>query len=226
MRRVRGRMPKRCRTPRWRAAAAAEDLELLATSAYMLGREDEYCLLERSHRAYLEPPAAGARRAPSGSVSPSRAGARWAARVAGWARPATARAEGEDCVERGYLLLPVVFEQEASGDFEAAAATAGEAAAIGERFGDADLFALAAHEQGHVLIRHGRIKEGLRLLDETMVAVTAGELSPIVVGDRLLRGDPGLPGRLRGAPRAGVDGCARRAGASASRTSSRSPAAA
>ena len=88
----------------------------------------------------------------------------------------------DDRVERGYLLLPVVFEQEASGDLEAAAATAGEAAAIGERFGDPDLFALAAHEQGHILIRSGRIKEGLRLLDETMVAVTAGELSPIVSG--------------------------------------------
>ena len=90
--------------------------------------------------------------------------------------------EGRDRVERGYLLLPLVFEQEAGGDLEAAAATAGEAAAIGERFGDPDLFALAAHERGHILIRLGRIKEGLRLLDETMVAVTAGELSPIVSG--------------------------------------------
>ncbi len=105
-------------------------------------------------------------------------------RASGWlgrAQRLLDREEG-DRVERGYLLLPVVFEQEASGDLEAAAATAGEAAAIGERFGDPDLFALAAHEQGHVLIRIGRIKEGLRLLDEAMVAVTAGELSPIVSG--------------------------------------------
>ena len=57
-----------------------------------------------------------------------------------------------------------------------------EAATIGRDYGDADLFALAAHEQGHVLIRLGRGKDGLRLLDETMVAVTAGELSPIVSG--------------------------------------------
>jgi hypothetical protein len=33
----------------------AEDLELLATSAYMLGRDDEYLsCLERAHHAYLD----------------------------------------------------------------------------------------------------------------------------------------------------------------------------
>ena len=52
----------------------------------------------------------------------------------------------------------------------------------GERFGDADLFALALHEQGYMLVKGGRVKEGLGLLDEAMVAVTAGELSPIVTG--------------------------------------------
>jgi DNA-binding CsgD family transcriptional regulator len=89
---------------------------------------------------------------------------------------------GEDIVEAGYLLLPVVFRHEATGDLDAAAATAAEAAAIGERFSDQNLFALAAHEQGHVLIRLRRIDDGLTLLDEAMVAVTAGELSPIVSG--------------------------------------------
>jgi DNA-binding CsgD family transcriptional regulator len=78
--------------------------------------------------------------------------------------------------------LPVVFEEEGSGDLEAAAVTAAEAATVGERFGDPDLFALAAHEQGHILIRLGRLREGLALLDESMVAVTAGELSPIACG--------------------------------------------
>ena len=80
------------------------------------------------------------------------------------------------------MLLPAVFEQEAGGDLEGAAATAGEAVAIAERFGDSDLFALAAHAQGHMLVEAGRLREGLPLLDEAMVAVTAGEPSPIVSG--------------------------------------------
>jgi DNA-binding NarL/FixJ family response regulator len=37
-------------------------------------------------------------------------------------------------------------------------------------------------EQGHALVRQGQTREGLRLVDETMVAVTTGELSPIVAG--------------------------------------------
>jgi DNA-binding CsgD family transcriptional regulator len=91
------------------------------------------------------------------------------------------RAE-EDCVERGYLLIPVMFGHEAAGDFAAAAAVAGEAAGIGERCGDEDLVALAVHAQGQMLIRDGRVREGLALLDESMVSVTTRELSPIVAG--------------------------------------------
>lgn len=105
-------------------------------------------------------------------------------RASGWlgrAQRLVEREEG-DCLERGYLLFPPMFQHEASGDYAAAAANAAEATEIGERFGDADLFALAVHSQGLLLIKQGRVAQGLGLLDEAMVAVTAGELSPIVSG--------------------------------------------
>jgi DNA-binding CsgD family transcriptional regulator len=78
--------------------------------------------------------------------------------------------------------MPVLLRHVATGDWEAAAGTAADAAEIGERFNDPDLLALAVHEQGHALVRQGRVEEGLGLLDEAMVAATAGELSPIVTG--------------------------------------------
>jgi ATP/maltotriose-dependent transcriptional regulator MalT len=90
--------------------------------------------------------------------------------------------EDRECAEQGYMLVPVAFEHELAGDFEGAAETAGAAAEFGERFGDADLFALAMHVQGSVLVKCGRVGEGLALLDEAMVTATAGELSPIVTG--------------------------------------------
>ena len=162
----------------------AEDLALLGTSAYMLGREDEWLrILERAGHEYEE----------SGEMRPAARCAFWigisfALRgeigpATGWLGRAQRLLEPEgDCVERGYLLLPVVFEHEAMGDYEGAFATAATAADIGERFGDKDLFALAVDTQGEVLVKGGRIREGLGLLDEAMVAATTGELSPIVTG--------------------------------------------
>jgi ATP/maltotriose-dependent transcriptional regulator MalT len=167
------------------APLGAEDLELLATSAFMIGRDDDYLsILERAHHAYLDADEVmravrcafwvGMNSAIRGEMS----------RATGWlgrAQRLVERQEG-DCVERGYLLMPVVLRHEANGDWEAAYAAAASAAEIGERFGDADLLALAVHEQGLILVNQGRVEEGLGLVDEAMVAVTAGELSPIVTG--------------------------------------------
>jgi hypothetical protein len=101
-------------------------------------------------------------------------------RASGWLGRAQRMVEREegDCVERGYLLVPVVLRHEAIGDLETAYAAAASAAEIAERFGDADLLALAVHEQGLILVNQGRVEEGLGLVDEAMVAVTTGELSP------------------------------------------------
>jgi DNA-binding CsgD family transcriptional regulator len=167
------------------ASLEPADLELRARSAYMLGRDGDYVRdLECAHRAYLD----------SGETSRAARCAFWifhslafrgeTGPAGGWLARAQRGLDRErrDCAERGYLLIGAVLEHSSRGDFEAAHATAAEAAAIGERFGDRDLVALAVMEQGQALVEQGRTGEGLRLVDETMVAVTAGELSPIVAG--------------------------------------------
>jgi DNA-binding CsgD family transcriptional regulator/tetratricopeptide (TPR) repeat protein len=164
---------------------SAKDLELLATSAYMLGREDTYfSALERAHQAYLD----------TGEALRAAHCALWVGltlaqrgemgRASGWLGRAQRLVESEEreCVQQGYLLLPLMFQHEAAGDLDAAIATAAEAVEIAQRLGDADLFALAVHSQGHMMVIGGRSREGLGLLDEAMVAVTTGELSPIVSG--------------------------------------------
>jgi DNA-binding CsgD family transcriptional regulator len=78
--------------------------------------------------------------------------------------------------------MPLVFQHEAVGDFEAAAGVAAEARSIAERFGDADGFAVASLGEGSMLIKAGSLSEGLAILDQSMLAVTAGELSPIPRG--------------------------------------------
>ncbi len=68
------------------------------------------------------------------------------------------------------------------GDAAVAYRAFGEAVEIGERFGDSDLLTLARQGQGRALIRQGKTARGLALLDEAMVAVRAGEVSPLVAG--------------------------------------------
>ena len=105
-------------------------------------------------------------------------------RATGWFGRAQRLLEHEqhECAERGYLLLPIVEQQLAAGDLEAAYTAAAEAAEIGERCGDADLIACTRYDQGRIRIQQGQIEKGLALLDEVMVAVTAGELSSLVTG--------------------------------------------
>jgi ATP/maltotriose-dependent transcriptional regulator MalT len=168
-----------------RSPLATEDLDLLAVSASMVGRIDDYlALLERAHRAYLDADELlrAARAAIWIGMTLATRGERGPA--GGWFGRAQRLVErdGRDCVERGWLLVPLSLQQEAAGDYEAAFATLSHAIEIGERFRDSDLLAGAIQFQGLLRIKQGRAEEGLRLLDEAMVGVTAGEVSPELTG--------------------------------------------
>jgi tetratricopeptide (TPR) repeat protein len=100
----------------------------------------------------------------------------------GWFSRGERLLEERDCAERGYFLIPALVGHAIAGDHRGAYEAAAEISEIGTNFADQDLIAIGVHEQGHALVRQGRFEEGLRLLDEVMVTVTAGELSPIVAG--------------------------------------------
>jgi DNA-binding NarL/FixJ family response regulator len=166
-------------------ALGAEDLEFLARSAYMVGNDDDYLAgLERAHDLHLA----------AGVIPPAVRCAFWighnllfrgqTARATGWFGRAQRLLEREarDCVERGYLLIPVWLEQMRKGDYDGGLRTAAQAAEIGERFGEADLVWLARDEQARALANQGRLRDALALVDEVLVAAVANELSPIVTG--------------------------------------------
>lgn len=166
-------------------ALAAEDLEGWATAQLMLSRDDAaVATLERAHDHYLQRGETlravraavwiGINLAYRGAVGPA----------SGWLGRAQRllHQESGESAEHGYLLLPLVFQHEATGAYAEGAAVAGEAAAIGQRFGDRDLLALALHVQGQMLVMSGEVRAGLALLDEAMVIATTSDLMPFVVG--------------------------------------------
>ena len=163
----------------------ADDLERLAMAAYLTGRDEEYLrTLERACAAHSN----------AGQYARAVRCAFWlgfrllmrgeTGRATGWFGRADRLLghEVRECAERGYLLLPVVEQRLQADDFENAYAAAATAVAIGERCSDADLVACARHQQGRIRLQQGQLETGLALLDETMVAVTGGELSPLVTG--------------------------------------------
>jgi tetratricopeptide (TPR) repeat protein len=86
-----------------------------------------------------------------------------------------------DCVEQAWLrmlsALPRLFE----GDAEVYSSFV-DAGEIAERFADPDATMFARLCRGYALILRGQIAEGMALLDEAMVAVTADEVAPILAG--------------------------------------------
>jgi ATP/maltotriose-dependent transcriptional regulator MalT len=105
-------------------------------------------------------------------------------RASGWLSRAQRLVEthAEPCVERGYLLLPAAQRLLSGGEFTQAHDCARQAAEIGERFGEADLIAFARNLQSRAMFSDGQVERALALMDEAMVAATAGELSPVVTG--------------------------------------------
>ncbi len=88
----------------------------------------------------------------------------------------------EDVVERGYVLVLTMMRHVGADEHEAAISVAEQVESYGRRLSDPDLLAHGQCVRGRMLMYTGRVPEGLALLDEAMVAVSAGEVSPIFAG--------------------------------------------
>jgi ATP/maltotriose-dependent transcriptional regulator MalT len=106
------------------------------------------------------------------------------ARAGGW----FARAErlvdeaDQDSVARGFLLIPRSLQALATGDAVTAYALDSEIVDIAVRCGDRDLLAFGLLGSGQSSLALGETGRAMKLLDEVMVSVTSGEVSPIPAG--------------------------------------------
>jgi DNA-binding CsgD family transcriptional regulator/tetratricopeptide (TPR) repeat protein len=167
------------------AELSIDDLEQMAVAAGLGGDEQAMLQgLERAHQRCLQAELplraaraafwAGYRLMPLGEM----------ARAQAWFARAQRLVDGseQDCVERGYMLVPVMMRQLMEGNAAEAQANATRAIEIAERFGDADLSALSRVVRGRALLKQAQVERGLAELDDAMLAATSHELSPVVTG--------------------------------------------
>ncbi|WP_163273249.1 helix-turn-helix transcriptional regulator [Chelativorans alearense] len=161
------------------------DLERFATAAYLVG-EDAHAVTNwtRAHHDLID----------QGHVERA---ARWGfwlslymllagemAQTTGWlARSQRLLKDREEaCVEQGYGLIVTGLLAMGKGNTESAGTSFEQSVALAERFGDPDLLALGLLSQGQRLIQSRKNAEGVAQLDEAMLAVTAGDVSPVLAG--------------------------------------------
>ena len=178
------------------SALNAADLELLATAAFLCGyAEDGRQARLRAYQIYVN--TGDFRRAArcAATIGFDQIGIGEIAQAVGclpasmsscsaWATQGSALLEHEgDCAERGFLLVPVAYEQLVmERNHAGAASTAAQAADIGRRFDDLDLLAFALSIQGRSILRSGRLLEGMVLLDESVTVVETGDVSALFGG--------------------------------------------
>ena len=162
----------------------AADVELLATSAALVGERDaHHSLLERLHKLRLDAGETelaakaavllGLNLAIAGEV-----GRRWGGSgepSVSWARLGRIRSFRAICCCRSpsSACRPVTQRERTAPLPRRRRSPSGSATTI---------FATASYPAGAALIKQGRVDEGLQVLDEAMVAVTSGEVSPFLAG--------------------------------------------
>jgi DNA-binding CsgD family transcriptional regulator len=160
-----------------------KDLERLAVAAYMLGKdgdcEEAWIAANRvwSERGDAERAAGCAFRHAlglffRGDLAPAM----------GWvARGGRLLENRSESVEQAWFAMLTALPRLFSGDAGTYSSFV-EAGEIAERLADPDAAMFARMCRGYALILEGRVAEGMALLDEAMVSVTADEVAPTLAG--------------------------------------------
>jgi len=165
-------------------APTARDTEGLAEAAWWLGRMAESIrLYTEAYRGHLD-----------GGDLPSAARSAFllaihtrlvgeAAQSDGWmARTQRMLESLPEGVEHGYPLYLQIAGLMGGGQLDAAVLSSQRMQELGRRFQDPTLVALGVYYEGRSLIKQARVREGLALLDEAMLAALSDELNPIWTG--------------------------------------------
>jgi DNA-binding CsgD family transcriptional regulator len=167
------------------AALGAADLERLGDAAYLVGKDDEsIAAWTRAHNAFVEQDEC-LRAARLGfwlSLGLMLGGN--AAQSGGWlsrTQRLISDKRGE-CAEHGLMLVISGLFSMFKGDAAKACSQFEQATSLGKRFADPDLLAVSVLSHGQALIQMQRTDEGVALLDEAMIAVTSGQVTPIMAG--------------------------------------------
>ena len=161
-----------------------EDLQQQAIAALLLGKSKEGIeLFSRAHQTFLT----------HDKISDAIRCGFWVAflsqlnnepaQSSGWLSRISRMIENRaDCLESAYVQLVNAIRLVREKDYTSALKLFQNVAATAARFRDKDILTMALLGQGRALIQQGKIPSGVALLDECMVAVTSGEVSPHLAG--------------------------------------------
>jgi DNA-binding NarL/FixJ family response regulator len=163
----------------------ADDLAAYAEAVWWLGRiEDNLRLSAAAYNAFLADsrPADAALTATVLGIFHTARGDE--PQAAGWLGRAGRLADDvPECTAHGYLLSFTVVEASLmAGQPVAAVDGARRVQDLGRRTAAPDLVAMGLNGEGRALIRSGHLVAGLALLDEAMVTVLDGQLTPFISG--------------------------------------------
>jgi DNA-binding NarL/FixJ family response regulator len=171
-------------TARQRSSLSAADLDTLAEALFWLDRPEASIVARReAYAAHLDDGDLTAAAMAAWQLYFDHALVGAMAVAGGWLTRARGHAGPPDgTVVDGFLAVAEADRADQSGDLAAALDHTRRAVGIGRATGHRDLLAMALQARGRLLVAHDEVAAGLALLDEAMVGVISGELTPLFTG--------------------------------------------